>query len=996
MKPIADKFWLAGMFLLLIGWGICPAPGQEEAPQIFFVPIVGTPSAANGPVPVLLRWYASTDTVPFQQFSLYRKLGNPDSSSSFEALSLTGRLRDPALIRSILEQPFNQRALTDLLALLDEIYEEEVTLASYPDQLIRILNGETVCDTCSLRKNMLIQANYAIAIIEGWGYLDTVSAQTHTYELRGTDGTPGSEQILGRVTVNAQTPTLLPAPQQPEFVNVPGERGHEKVYLKWAMGDPLTEQRSAMFGYNVYRGEGDLTGIPFAELVELGALQQLNQVPILPPAENAVSGDASNAYFFRDDNQTLTAQGIEGEPFAAGEVYTYWVAARDLLGQNGEVSPPLAVTVPDQQAPLIPENVQIKSNPTSGGERLHLTWNRNDDDTLRYNIYRFRQYNHVGHREPLAPIDGLVEGMIGTTDQPLSDLPMYQDPSIQRPQHENMAFWYTVSAVDGWGNESFQSSPVRGILFDETPPDPPSAGQICLYQTVCDLQNVAISTETGDGQQFQITFHVKTHSVTLDNLSIVRVIDQDIATHVQLPLLYPLHRGPFDDQGQVTVTDTFDFSDQKRFPKYYIQAKQGEMPVCEITLPYETHVATYVEQIYKQGHIIYSIDLSTRQEPVCMPIETGKEPHNPVDENGNPVPVVVQLERESEDAKGVILYRSPNCEDFYVVGQAFFDESGQVRIEDDYAPQQGGRVCYAVRVVDENDNQSILWYLPTEVAIAPSGQTIRPAMQSAIPAGDAASPAILVKWFAPTNGLTHFRLYFCPDNQFDETAPNVSLTASQWTLDAETSTFQTILSSIQDGEYIPPVLDQNYYIFCKAYMQSGEERISQNSVLFNWSTTPPPGDYPAWPSRPLPPESEGLVITLFEQDPTYPNLNQQGVGILVGIKNSLFVDYAYAFDFPFQVFRRRMDKPGYTYLQVSPLLENVRRGEKGEVIDPFFLESIQLPATHVDPAQKRILYFLDRSNLISHAKYEYKVVIFDSYGEIKEVRGPSQPIEVTN
>ncbi|MGC9326048.1 MAG: hypothetical protein ACP5I1_00295 [Candidatus Hinthialibacter sp.] len=992
-----NKFWLTGVVFILIGWCGYPASGQDEAPQIFFVSITGSPSSPSDPVPVLLRWYASTDDIPLRRFSLYRKNGAADSASPFEALTLTAKLREPALIRSILEHPQNQRALDDLFGLLDEIYEEPVTLESYAEQLIRILNGEKVCDTCTLRTNMLIQANYAVAVIEGWGYLDLVSPSTFTYELRATDGTPGSEQIIGRITVDARTPTLLPAPQQPVFVDVPGERGHEKVYLKWDIGDPLEEQRSAMFGYNVYRGEGDLSGIPFDELMELGALRQINQVPILPPSENAVSGDESNAYFFRDDNQILTGQGIEGEPFSAGEVYTYWVAARDLLGQNGQISQPLVVTVPDKQAPQIPEDVQIKPIETPGGDRLFLTWRRNSDDALRYNIYRFRQYNHVGHREPLAPIDGLTEGLIGVTDQPAAGAPAYQDDGIQRPQHENKAFWYTVSAVDAWGNESFQSSPVRGVLFDETPPDPPTTGQICLYQTVCDIQNVAVETEPGDGEQFQIIIQVKTHSSMLDNLTIVREVDQDIASHVQMPLLQTLHRGPFDDQGQVTVSDGFNLSDVKRLPQYHIRSGQGERAICQLTLPYQEHLPAYVEQIYTKGLLIYTIDLSTQMEPVCMPFQTRTEPHVSVDEGGNIIPVVLQFQRETEDARRIILYRSPNCQDFYVVGQADYGENGEVQIEDDYSPQQGGRVCYAVRAVDENDNQSILMYIPTEVAVAPAGETIRPSMQAAVPAGDATSPSVLVKWFSPANGLSHFRLYFCSENQFDETAPNKSLTSNQYILDEETSIFQSVISSIQDGEYRPPEINQTYYIFCKAYMQSGEERISLNSVLLNWSAALDPGEHPAWPSRSLPPETGGLVVTLFEYNSASPDPNRQGVGIFMGEKVSLFQNYNYVLDFPFQVFRRRVDKPGYSFVQVSPLLETVRRGIEGENIDPFFLEITPQISSHVDPNQNSSLYFLDRFNLIKGAKYEYKIVLLDSNnGEIKEVRGPSQPIEVTN
>ncbi len=1006
MKPIADKVRPAGIslgisFLGVFIWlaigGVHPAAGQDETPQIFFVSITGSPSFPNGPVPVLLRWYASTDAIPFRRFALYRKTGAADSSSPLEALTLTGKLRESALIRSILEHPSNQRALDDLLALLDDMYEEPVTRDNYAEPLIRILNGDPTCDTCALRANMLVQANYAIAIIEGWGYLDAVAPDTYTYELRATEGTAGSEPIIGRVSVNARRPTRLPAPQQPVFVDIPGERGHAKVYLQWAMGDALTEQRSAMFGYNVYRGEGDLGGIPFNELMELGAIQQINAVPILPPAEYAVSGEESNTYFFRDDNQTLTDQGIEGEPFSPGEVYTYWVAARDLLGQNGEISQPRVVTVPDKQTPQIPANVQIKPVETSHGDRLLLTWSRNHDDTQRYNIYRFRQYNHAGHREPLAPVDGLTEGRIGSTDQPATGDPAYQDTSLQRPQHENKAFWYTVTAVDAWGNESFPSSPVRGILFDETPPGPPARGQICLNQTVCDVQNIALTAEPGNGEPFQITFFVRNHSSRLTHLSIVRVVDPETATHLQVPLLQALYRGPFDAQGQVIVSDTFHLSEVKRLPQYHIQAGQGGTTICQLTLPDQAHLAMYVEQIHTKGHLICAIDLSTRMEPVCLPFQAGTEPHMPVDEDGNLVPVVMQFQRETEDAKGIILYRSLNCQDFYAAGQADFDENGQAQIADDYAPQQGGRVCYAVRAVDENDNQSILMYIPTAVAVAPAGETIRPSMQSATPAGNPDSPAVLVQWFSPPYGLSHFRLYFCSGNNFDETAPNVAVNSNQYTVDEETSLFQTVISSIQEGGYHPPEINRTYSIYCKAYMQSGEERISPNGVLFHWSAAPEPGDYPAWPARPLPPESGDLVVTLFEYNAADPNPNRQGVGILLGERVNILQGYTYGIEFPFQVFRRRVDKPGYSFVQVSPLLETIRRGADGEVIDPFFLEITQQTPSHVDPFQKASLYFLDRSNLIQGAKYEYKIVLLDSRnGEIKAVRGPSQPIEVTN
>jgi len=187
-------------------------------------------------------------------------------------------------------------------------------------------------------------------------------------------------------------------------------------------------------------------------------------------------------------------------------------------------------------------------------------------------------------------------------------------------------------------------------------------------------------------------------------------------------------------------------------------------------------------------------------------------------------------------------------------------------------------------------------------------------------------------------------------------------------------------------------------------MQNGQTRMANNTVKFDWAASPRLDTHPAWPIRGLPPANPTLEAQWLA-NPEPGGVAQPfsyGVGIPVGkfIFNDLKLTITPAIQFPFIVYRRRVDVPG-TFRQISPTLLQINVNQDAFIQDPFFTYLVDRPnAKAARPAAviNRVsgtVFFLDTVHLVRHAKYEYKIVRTDPMtGEIVEEIGPSNPVEV--
>jgi hypothetical protein len=198
------------------------------------------------------------------------------------------------------------------------------------------------------------------------------------------------------------------------------------VELSWpaptrtSSGDPLP----AISEYRVYRGEIDAASAD-AAANDLSKAKWKSPLALLGSAHTEIYRDTA---------------------FDFGKTYLYSVRA--VIPTEGSAvessdSVPAIVTPRDVFPPAVPQGLVaavIVGSPTNTPE-VELSWSINtESDLAGYRVYRSEQQDTAGE--------------LVTTDLLLS--PVYRDTSVQ-PGH---TYWYSVTAVDRYGNESAHSAPV--------------------------------------------------------------------------------------------------------------------------------------------------------------------------------------------------------------------------------------------------------------------------------------------------------------------------------------------------------------------------------------------------------------------------------------------------------------------------------------------------------------------------------------------------------
>jgi hypothetical protein len=198
------------------------------------------------------------------------------------------------------------------------------------------------------------------------------------------------------------------------------------VELSWpaptrtSSGDPLP----AISEYRVYRGEIDAASAD-AAANDLSKAKWKSPLALLGSAHTEIYRDTA---------------------FDFGKTYLYSVRA--VIPTEGSAvessdSLPATITPRDVFPPAVPQGsvaAVIVGSPTNATE-VELSWSINtESDLAGYRVYRSEQQD--------------TAGKLVTTDLLLS--PVYRDTSVQ-PGH---TYWYSVTAVDRYGNESAHSAPV--------------------------------------------------------------------------------------------------------------------------------------------------------------------------------------------------------------------------------------------------------------------------------------------------------------------------------------------------------------------------------------------------------------------------------------------------------------------------------------------------------------------------------------------------------
>ncbi len=473
----------AAALLLAAGLaGGAPQAVEREAGGAFYF------SATVGAGRVLLRWAAMDRPSPYTAFVLRRRAAADADLASIGPVPIQ-RLTDPAGIDLVF--PPGSAILEDIDRFL--IPGRGPT----PGVALLALRSDPA-PAARMQIEMLVSANYGVAIAEGLGFLDETAAPAtrYLYELWGVDpaiGLTEPAERLGKAWADTSQPTRIPAPLALVPVTVPREAGHARVFLKW---DPTVspadrETAASGFGFDIYRLAG--TNDPDAVIPDppvppddpaSGAIK-VNSFPVVP---NPGSDPAQPDFFFVDQPIGDPDASPPVPPVAVGISYKYWAVARDLLRQHGTFSAPIQTCVPDQRVPrqvrLVKTQMVVDPNPGLSGIRITWEANASDppaggdeeryiDDTTAYHVYRLTDHAEV--LQTPDPARRIATVAAGTS---------FLDTLPALPAHESATWWYTVTAVDGAlcnrpANESAYSAPARGVFQDIRPPVITGAEPFC-------------------------------------------------------------------------------------------------------------------------------------------------------------------------------------------------------------------------------------------------------------------------------------------------------------------------------------------------------------------------------------------------------------------------------------------------------------------------------------------------------------------------------------
>ncbi len=475
--------------------------------------------------------------------AIYRKSGNAAADSPYQRESIIGQVWDERMVAAALGRAQNVgEDLGQLESAIQQNFRDVL-----PPGGAQLAEKVLFCVGASLEKeelrdnlNLLARRHPGLGLVLGRAYVGELPAAGQvTYELREFDPATSTDLgVIGRVTLTAGQVVPLPQPDAP-FKLLPlvregagdatrneARKRHLSVDLRWGTPDDLRVKSLLQFGFNVYRVDktyAEANGLApqtttatlLAHLAS-GQVVRVNRLPVLPDgelthAEAWTAADTSTS-FFTDDNDRFGG----GTPFFDGQRFYYYIAARDVLGRDGELSIGTLVTVCGWMPPLPPEDLRVEplydyeTATKTGNQHFRLRWlpalpGEGVAAISGYHVYRWQSIEQMQHYAPMVHSDGLIHAPAGDPvpvgTGRIAFVPhvaattryVYDDTGVNAPvtpTHAGQPWAYSVRAVDNGvcgPNISQNSAPGVGHLPDLGLIDPP-AGTINVRHFTASLQ----------------------------------------------------------------------------------------------------------------------------------------------------------------------------------------------------------------------------------------------------------------------------------------------------------------------------------------------------------------------------------------------------------------------------------------------------------------------------------------------------------------------------
>ena len=982
-----------------------------------------------------IQWMATDSSLlDGVSMDLYLKPGSASSTAQFALVGRALRTTDPHSITLLLQRAALLGEDTNKLEMaVDSLFADAIPEGSLSlaEKISAVVAGSVGDDSLFQNLAFLARAHPAVAMANGQGFALRISAGYSTIEIRNH----ATGRVIGRNTVQAGAPVVLPAPGPLIQIQNTSPRGNLNVRLRWDVPSDLKRVSLLQFGYNLYRmpkawaedasRRYDLNPPHHDQIAAmLGGTNvvKVNRMPIVVDAANV----SSNTYFIIDDNSCL-----EGVDFSDGDEYYYFVSALDLLGRDGDLSAGLLAAPFDRMAPDVPQNVRVRAiSDYVGGARtqwLDISWDPppTNSDVAAYYVYRFDSIAQMQGNAVFATSNRISAALSPT---PGAARLHYEDHGLGTTDY-GITYWYTVRAEDasaGGANLSGNSGPAYGTLRDWEGPAPSSNAVIyvlveslqCVFKEVSkptleppNNTELTCTRPSADSRIAWAEFSYYTGSYTgagseTNAVSLGRHWFRGGKTWVSFQTKLNVSEGR-----QVTV-----------FCR--VGSRHGKKSDYAYITHYVPHPEEGADGLVFEG----SESFATVPWTVDGPHEWGP---GPIISN-----VVVKIP-PVPTAKTYRLYRRVDGGRQTLIAQGEMDSILGALVEDiTGGTVNGGTICYYYQLFDENGNASPLMKIGC-IQTAPRADLPTPVLNPVEPFGTATSnPGLQLSWFCPAPGVERFEVAVAPDQSplpstfssslrpLEQPATNhIEVVADGATNSLDFGFYRTGRIDGNFGSSTNPlfsvsadmVLGDNYTFMVRAVGAAGIPGPWSNVETFRWSLAPVAGPQVPWPTRPLPliqqaDFGEGLTLD-YLSDTTYYNLfGRSGVGVRIGEippeagtpeANKDSVHLSGSFD-PMDFLYKNSDEPGATALpcvlyryqvpnslftsvsgdvvQVSPMMENIAYGKSGGntlIYDPFF--AITRLRSSSDPWG---VYLIDTQPVVRMATYQYLLVRF---GEDKEI-----------
>ncbi len=951
-----------------------PSPAQPAVDSLVFTGGLVQRDALNRPW-VYLVWQARAhDVLAGRTLAIYQKAGLANAPGNYERQAVVSLQPDPGSVGVLLSRGAQ---LGDNLAELDatvtSLFQSliPVGVTNLPQKAALVIQG---CLGDVARFNQLVflaRSHPGLGLALGLAHAQLLpGAGPMTFEVRAFDAVAGQDvAVVGRVTVDANTPLVLPAPGPP--VQVPDDSahvviGHLNAKFRWATEAPLRRLAMLSHGFNLYRMRR-----PFAEahnfhlpannplttaLLRSYAASQpadvsrVNVKPVLTstnydPATVALFVSGTNAFFTADDNRRYDPGGIAHQN---GEQFYYFVTARDLLGRDGAVSKPSAlVTICDRFPPDPPKGLQVENEYTfnvaqkKSNQVLRLRWaqhaNAPGDVVSRYHVYRWSGVAEMiaSQGNPAANRIAIVNHLDGQPVATLADSNLVNSPTVANDLGKT--FWYTVRAEDDGacgGNLSGNSGPVFGVLRDREGPAPPT-GLItiqCCQWAVTNDRTADVITAGLDPALAHYRLLVTRATPELEHVE-AYAFDPNEPTNrlfcgsvgggrtggsaVSAPTDACLYFGAAGDQ--VALDFAFPRAALGRSPvPLFVKARASDGTGSAFAVV----VDAGVPESGRVRQLSFTAGRSCRAFALVANVP-GVRPdcgvHDPgSNTNGKtPISICITLTPGTKEWK---LYRRVDAGPLSLIRQDLADyattPNHQVCHDDFDLPPNPAKVWYFAQPFDEHGNGSPMVQLDPVVLV--KGLKRKTLLLKPEPEGPPGTQMRL-RWFCPPYGVQRFMVYLSRSGSAPAGAVSTELsektgevTLGQFPAEFQYGTYLTpeVGSSFGDGAQFTVVVDVDpnlaWFVKVQPIGVDGLAGDFSNGQAFVWTESPPGGPEVPWPAHPLPPVNPGF----------HPNLKavrlsfdpQYPVGVRIGDANLRQTNTAHPF-----VLQSHTDPLAYLY-----------------------------------------------------------------------------------